>query len=184
MLVSEVSIYNHYLPQLLFSCISWEVHCENCGIPTMRVRGGTGLRWSLITLALLSATASTHWGLVRVINDSLINKQRQSARNINTEGGNAAYSNKQRETGQIHQSSVGDVFVKWVAQRGSWGMIGSDWPPTELRGKGGNRGVEWRRKMRGSEQGSVKERGWMDLLTRVFSYENKSIVTDGTLETS
>ncbi len=33
-------------------------------------------------------------------------------------------------------------------------------------------------------RGSVKERGWMDLLTRVFSYENKSIVTDGTLETS
>lgn len=27
--------------------------------------------------------------------------------------------------------------------------------------------------MRGSEQGSVKERDWMDLLTRVFSYENK-----------
>ncbi len=56
------SLYKHYLPQLL---LSWEVHCENCGIPTMRVRGGTGLRWSLITLALLSATVSTHRGLVR-----------------------------------------------------------------------------------------------------------------------
>lgn len=56
------SLYKHYLPQLL---LSWEVHCENCGIPTMRVRGGTGLRWSLITLTLLSATVSTHRGLVR-----------------------------------------------------------------------------------------------------------------------
>lgn len=88
------------------------------------------------------------------------------------------------QTGQIHHSSDGDAFVKWVARRRSWGSICSDWPPTELRGKGGNIGVEWRRKTRGNEQGSVKERGWMDLLTGVFSYENKSIVTDGTLETS
>lgn len=75
-----LSLSKHYLPQLL---LSWEVHCENCGIPTMRVRGGTGLRWSLITLALLSATVSTHRGLVR---DKWFTDQ-QSARNINTEGG-------------------------------------------------------------------------------------------------
>lgn len=59
-------LYNHYPPQLL---LSWEVHCENCGIPTMRVRGGTGLRWSLITLALLSATVSTRRGLDKWFTD-------------------------------------------------------------------------------------------------------------------
>lgn len=118
--VNEVSTYNSqandHLPQLLFSCISWEVQCENCGIRAMRVWGGTGVRWSLTTLPFYLQPLPPTEALRPPYNDKWITDQQTKTVSTQSLKGWKHSVLKQAEGDSLNSLLIrGDVSKKWVA---------------------------------------------------------------------